>query len=125
MSSFTSLLQFVSLLGLQTVLFLRLEAQDNIVCPNIDATSYPNTTCPSTSLGCCKIEYSLNGYGCAMEAIDVPGLIYCCMPGPLKGPIDGTNVMVLGDSVSIGYTPYVVDFFQNLNDNIQVCIIYN
>ena len=92
-----------------------IQKDGNITCPNKNSTKYATTVCPSTSLGCCKIEYASSGYGCAMQAVDDPNLVYCCMPGPEKaGSNDVRNVMVLGDSVSIGYTPYVVDFFGNL-----------
>ena len=81
----------------------------NKVCPNTNPTKYNATICPDISPGCCENQYSGNGYGCYMPAVDVPGLNYCCLPGPLY-PASSTqpNVMIMGDSVSNGYTPYVV-----------------
>ena len=56
-------------------------------------------------------EYSNNGYGCSMPNMNVsePNSTVCCAPGPYYPQSnDLYNVMILGDSVSIGYTYEVV-----------------
>eukprot|EP00483_Globobulimina_turgida_P001962 UN01964 len=93
------------LLGIGYVSFV----SGNTVCPNTNPSKYNATICPASSAGCCELQHSINGYGCYMEAIDVPGLNYCCLPGPIyPASTIKPNVMIMGDSVSNGYTPYVI-----------------
>lgn len=76
-------------------------------CPN--NTSFPATICPSSSQGCCEYQYSNNGYGCKMPIVGQSSGSYCCAPGPLLNASNTLpNVMILGDSVSIGFTSHVV-----------------
>ena len=78
-------------------------------CPNTNPSKYPPTKCPDTS-SCCGTPFVANGYGCTQPSIDDPNFNFCCFAGPSN--LDETNikpnVMILGDSVSIGYTPYVI-----------------
>ena len=81
--------------------------KSDTVCPN--NTTNPATICPSSTLGCCEYEYSNNGYGCSMPIIGQSSGTYCCAPGPLLNASSTLpNVMILGDSVSIGFTSHVV-----------------
>ena len=64
-------------------------------CDN--GTSY----CPAGAT-CCKAQYSPSHWGCEMNGA-------CCTLGPAKAPSTTLpNCIVLGDSVSIGYTPDVI-----------------
>ena len=59
------------------------------------------SVCPSTST-CCHHQYSPSGWGCTVNST-------CCLLGPAKPPSTTLpNCLVLGDSVSIGYTPHVI-----------------
>jgi len=61
-----------------------------------------NTTtyCPATAT-CCTHEYSPSGFGCELSSFPST----CCKPGPKLSPSNQSkNCLVIGDSVSIGYT---------------------
>ena len=57
------------------------------------------TACP-TAAQCCKQEWSPTSFGCSL-----PGASRCCKPG-VANPASTTlpNCLIIGDSVSIGYT---------------------
>ena len=96
------------------------------------------THCP-TGGQCCQAEYSPTTFGCKLpnqlpfiqehkirsnmyersHVAEPPHpTVACCMPGPDLEPSNTLpNTMILGDSVSIGYTGYVA---KNLNNLTQL-----
>lgn len=79
-----------------------------------------STVCPADGGGCCASAYSPSKYGCLVEvgdlatknagcgdilAVDNTTHQLCCKMGPATPPSSTLpNVLVVGDSVSIGYT---------------------
>eukprot|EP01084_Bolivina_argentea_P261479 441892_1 len=79
------------------------------VCNNTSNGKYPSTICP-TGWSCCHVGASANGYGCIKSNSE-----FCCLPGVLyPGSTTLPNVMIMGDSVSLGYTPYVINDTKNV-----------
>ena len=70
------------------------------------------TTFCSNDGTCCDSEYSPTKYGCRnLVASDS----YCCKPGPSIQPIVSLpNCLVIGDSVSIGYTPIAAKILESV-----------
>jgi hypothetical protein len=63
------------------------------------------TTFCSDDCTCCTHEYSPTNFGCKQIERNNS---YCCKPGPpLEPSVSIPNCLVIGDSVSIGYTPVV------------------
>ena len=94
--------------------------------------SNTQTFCPSDG-SCCRAKYSPTTFGCQLSK-QIPFMqqhkirsndyeetlpsepphptVSCCMPGPAFEPSNTLpNTMILGDSVSIGYTGVVVKAF--------------
>ncbi len=76
-----------------------------------------NTTtyCPDSGI-CCAAQYSPTKYGCRLGDSSKGSFEWppsptasCCMPGPERAPSKTLpNCLIIGDSVSIGYTPTAV-----------------
>lgn len=83
-------------------------------CPYDNATCCPNqqTCCPSGTSCVDTGTYSTTCTGAASN--ETVGLSVCKSGAAL--PLSKTipNVLILGDSVSIGYTPYVVQYMSNI-----------
>lgn len=80
-------------------------------CPMVGATCCPNglQCCPSGTS--CVYESGTSYstiYQCAKNGVNVTTSICTCKPGPAL-PFSTTlkNVLIIGDSISIGYTPWV------------------
>ena len=74
-----------------------------------------NTTtyCPDSGI-CCSAQYSPTKFGCKLgqKGLSWPPspTTACCMPGPQLKPSETLpNCLIIGDSVSIGYTPTAVE----------------
>jgi hypothetical protein len=88
----------------QHTFVLGLLREDHQQCGNT------TTFCSSKSLTaavCCVSEFSPTHFGCR-NVDDVHS--YCCKPGPPLEPSTTTpNCLIIGDSVSIGYTPFAAE----------------
>jgi hypothetical protein len=69
------------------------------------------TFCANEST-CCESEYSPTKYGCRNL---LPNESNCCKPGPSMEPLASLpNCLVIGDSVSIGYTPIAAKILESV-----------
>lgn len=62
--------------------------------------------CPANA-ACCKTPYSVQGQGCCSNAPNPDKEPGCKAGPPLPLATNRTNVVIMGDSVSMGYTPWV------------------
>eukprot|EP00545_Synedropsis_sp_CCMP1620_P003181 CAMPEP_0119007208 /NCGR_PEP_ID=MMETSP1176-20130426/2853_1 /TAXON_ID=265551 /ORGANISM="Synedropsis recta cf, Strain CCMP1620" /LENGTH=266 /DNA_ID=CAMNT_0006959311 /DNA_START=87 /DNA_END=883 /DNA_ORIENTATION=- len=67
------------------------------------------TTSCSSEIQCCKARYSPTSFGCLSNGT------FCCTPGPSLEPSPHLpNCLIIGDSVSIGYTPAATLLLQDV-----------
>jgi len=85
---------------------------------------YPNAVCCSNKQTCCEegsecVTDGLYLSTCVQKTGNKTG-ISVCKPGPSTQAVNGLkNILIMGDSVSIGYTPYVVKLLDSKTFNVQ------
>jgi hypothetical protein len=88
--------------ALFTILFL------SIPQPALGQTIQCGNTTTFCTSSCCPAPFSPTQFGCSI------GNDICCKPGPeLEPSTDLPNCLVIGDSISIGYTPIAAQLLQS------------
>ena len=94
----------------------------SIIAETVSLRQCGNTTtyCPEAG-ECCAAQYSPTKYGCKLgrqsDAASWPPspTAACCMPGPQLPPSKTLpNCLIVGDSVSIGYSPTAVEDLKDI-----------